>query len=276
MGRRALILKPKIGATMKKIIFSIGIVLLAASGSFAENLGCFEPSQVVQIWAQYRGGDGAAVSPTSPTAKVFSPVDTTTASFTPTVAEIDSSGSPGVVRGSFTLGASPALGVWVVQYKGTIGSVVHVGSDTFEVRPAGKCGTVPPANFSSLSISGAGRVDAQVKGMDNDVVTAAAIAASAVGPSELGRTTASILAGAAGCNGGTNSSTVFATSLTQTASNHWKATQLITFITGTLAGQTAQVTGYSWTGSVGCLTVSASLGLTATPGVGDTFLVVKE
>lgn len=119
-------------------------------------------------------------------------------------------------------------------------------------------------------------VRAQVAAIDNDAITAAAIAPSAIGPSETGLPTGSVQAGAANCNGGTNSPTTFATSLTQATTNHWSKTQLITFTSGSLLNQTAQISGYTWTGAVGCLSVTSTLGLTGTPGVGDTFAIVNK
>lgn len=93
---------------------------------------------------------------------------------------------------------------------------------------------------------------------------------------ERPRPEGAVVAGAANCNGGTNSAVTFATNLSYTATNHFDRSELITFESGALAGQQAQITGYTWTGAVGCVTVSTTLGLTATPGVGDIFVIVNK
>lgn len=118
---------------MKKLLIVIAALLCLAAQARADNLGCFNASDSVHIWAQFANASGVATSPTSPSAKVFSPTDTTTASFTPTLAEIDAGGSPGLTRGSFTLGASPTAGIWSVQYKGTISGSVQTIIDVFQV-----------------------------------------------------------------------------------------------------------------------------------------------
>jgi hypothetical protein len=120
---------------MKRLITGLLalVILAAAIPARADNLGCFNASQAVHIWAQFADANGEGISPTSPSAKVFSPTDTTTASFTPTLAEIDNSGSPGLARGTFTLGGSPVAGIWTVQYKGTVGGNELTLIDVFQV-----------------------------------------------------------------------------------------------------------------------------------------------
>lgn len=355
------ILKQRRSAMTRRLYALIMIlVLLWSSPARADYLGCFDASADVQIWAQFTNANGTAVSPTSLSAKVYSPTDTTAPTATPTLAEIDAGGSPGVTRGTFTLGSSPTAGAWQVQYKGTVGGVVLAATDTFLVPcPAagGGGGTdwtstelqqiryrlgldgatnVPSATPSlalqssldtkiptNLSFTGA-NVNAQIKGLDNDIITAgklasdvttelqaglltssafdtkiptaftftgslvrtqvgaldsdvitsAAIQDGAIGAAEVGLPTGTVSAGAASCNGGVNSTTVFATSRTETVTNFWTSTQLITITSGALSGQTRQISGYTWTGAVGCFTVSSAF--TGIPANGVSFLIVNK
>jgi hypothetical protein len=70
---------------------------------------------------------------------------------------------------------------------------------------------------------------------------------------------------------GTNSATTFATTLTETADDHWVDAFLV-FTTGDLAGQVKRITGYDGTGKV----ITVAGGFTGTPAEGDTFALVNR
>lgn len=159
---------------MKFLVLAIVFLLGGVVDAFADNLGCFNGSDTVHILAQFTNSSGVATSPTTPTAKIFSPTDTTTASFTPTLAEIDAAGSPGLTRGSFSLGASPTAGTWTVQYKGTVGGNVLAGIDVFQVpcpKMAIKVGGIPAgASGSDGTLS---TISATTLTLSSDMISAA-------------------------------------------------------------------------------------------------------
>lgn len=126
---------------------------------------------------------------------------------------------------------------------------------------------------TALTFTGA-LVRSQVGGIDANAITAASIQDGAIGAAETGLPTGTVSAGAANCNGGANSTTVFATSLNQTVTNFWTNTQLITITSGALSGQTRQISGYTWTGSVGCLTVATAF--TGIPADGVSFFIINK
>lgn len=125
-------------------------LLLWAGPAWADQLGCFEPSQIVS---------GAAVqfpgTATSVTANVMDPNDTTTPTAEPTMSAVGS-GATNLWRATnFSIPASPTFGIWTIQYEGTVNSQTVWGADTFEV--AATCPLRPVVAGRTLSVNASGR-----------------------------------------------------------------------------------------------------------------------
>lgn len=149
------------------------LLLLIPIQAHAEYLGCFEPSETVYATVQFNGVTGE-VAATSVSARVLDPNDTTTPTKTlcasgcdGTIPAVDATDSLGLFRGSFSVGATPLAGTWTIRYKGTVDGNVRAASDTFYVvDTAGDC---------------ASRTGVVVTSLATDAITAAAIAAGALG-----------------------------------------------------------------------------------------------
>jgi len=71
-----------------------------------------------------------------------------------------------------------------------------------------------------------------------------------------------------------NTALTFKTSRTESTDNFWKTPQLITFISGALAGQTRMLAGQGYNGTTKFLTVES--GFTGTPGDGDIGIFINQ
>lgn len=113
-----------------------------------------------------------------------------------------------------------------------------------------------------------GKMESNVGSLTDDIITAADIAAGAIGSTEIGEYIFTVVS-SADC---TNSAVLFDTNLTQVQTDHWKDA-FATFTTGTLAGQTKAITAYN--GTTKCMTVK-SPGFSTTPTAGDTGILVNK
>ena len=102
----------------------------------------------------------------------------------------------------------------------------------------------------------------------NDAITAAKISAGAIGLSESGEYTFTVVS-SGDC---TNSAVLFDTNFTQTQTDHWKDA-FATMTSGTLAGQTKAITAFN--GTTKCMTVK-SPGFSAVPLAGDTGIIINK
>lgn len=103
-----------------------------------------------------------------------------------------------------------------------------------------------------------------IKGMDPNTIT----------PEVLDEPVATIITAAAGCNNGVNSAAIFSTNLTQAPANFFRSVHLVTFTSGALKHSSAQITGYTFTGSAGCLTVTPPF--PAAPSIGDRLVIINK
>lgn len=105
-------------------------------------------------------------------------------------------------------------------------------------------------------------------GLKDDAITAAKIAAGAIGASETGEYVFTVVS-SGDC---TNSAVLFDTNFTQTEPDHWRDA-FATFTTGTLTGQTKAITAFN--GTTKCMTVK-SPGFSATPQAGDGGVIINK
>ena len=149
-------------------------------------------------------------------------------------------------------------------------AVANIESDTY-ARIGAPAGASVSADVAAVKAETALIVDdTGTSGvvLANNAITDVKIAPGAIGSSETGEYTFTVVS-SADC---TNSAVLFDTNLTQTQTDHWKDS-FATFTTGTLAGQTKSITAYN--GTTKCMTVK-SPGFSATPTAGDTGILVNK
>jgi len=137
-----------------RLLLSIFICLVPVTAS-ADFLGCYEPSEVVELKVLYLDADGSSANTvTSTTCTVFDPNDTTGSENSCTnPSQVGS--ITGLYETTFTVPGSPLEGSWLVRWQGTISSVVKEGIDTFfVVDVAGECATrSATAGFSYCDVT---------------------------------------------------------------------------------------------------------------------------
>lgn len=149
-------------------------------------------------------------------------------------------------------------------------AVGNIESDTY-ARIGAPAGASVSADVAAIKAETAAIIlDTGTDGvvLANDAITESKISAGAIGASETGEYTFSVVS-SGDC---TNSTVLFDTNLTQTQTDHWKDA-FATFTTGTLAGQTKAVTAFN--GTTKCMTVK-SPGYSTTPTAGDTGILVNK
>lgn len=149
-------------------------------------------------------------------------------------------------------------------------AVANIESDTY-ARVGAPAGASASADIAAIkSDTTAILLDTGTDGvvLANDAITAAKVAAGALGSSEMGEYSFTVVS-SGDC---INSAVLFDTNLTQTQTDHWKDA-FATFTTGTLAGQTKLITGFN--GTTKCMSIR-SPGFSATPQGGDTGIIVNK
>ena len=132
------------------------LLLLPSVASWADYLGCYEPSGTVSgATAQFPG------TATSVTANVMDPNDTTTPTAEPTMSAVGSGATNLWRAADFSVGGSPLAGTWTIQYEGTVNGSTVWGSDMFEVRAL--CPLKPTTAGRTLDVTATGEA-----GMDLD------------------------------------------------------------------------------------------------------------
>jgi hypothetical protein len=148
---------------------------------------------------------------------------------------------------------------------GSVGQALRFVLDRLDLNVSTRASQASIDSKIPTNISFTGpNVNARVKGLDDDVMT----------PAVMGLPEATVVTAAAGCNNGVNSGSMFSTNLTQAQANFFRSVHLVTMTSGALEHSSAQITGYTFTGSVGCLTVSPAF--PAAPSIGDTLTIVNR